>query len=74
MYRQHFGLTQHPFTNEVDSEDLFPAAAAKELQVRLGHLLEMRGIGLVTGDAGRDRKSTRLNSSHVRLSRMPSSA
>lgn len=52
MYRQHFGLTQHPFTSEVEPEDLFPAAAAKELQVRLGHLLEMRGIGLVTGDAG----------------------
>jgi type II secretory pathway predicted ATPase ExeA len=52
MYRQHFGLTQHPFTSEVEPEDLFPAQAAKELQVRLTHLLEMRGIGLVTGDAG----------------------
>jgi hypothetical protein len=35
MYRQHFGLTQHPFTNEVDPEDLFPAAATKELEARL---------------------------------------
>lgn len=52
MYRKHFGLTQHPFSNEVEPEDLFPAAAAKELEVRLAHLLEMRGIGLVTGDAG----------------------
>jgi len=52
LYRQHFGLTQHPFTSEIEPEDLFPAAAAKELEVRLGHLLEMRGIGLVTGDAG----------------------
>ena len=51
MYRQHFGLNQHPFTKEVDPEDLFPAAAAKELEVRLAHLLEMRGIGLVTGDS-----------------------
>ena len=35
-------------------------------------------VGLVGNDgrvdASRDRKSTRLNSSHVRLSRMPSSA
>lgn len=52
MYRPHFGLTRHPFSNEVEPEDLFPAAAAKELEVRLGHLLEMRGIGLLTGDSG----------------------
>lgn len=52
MYRQHFGLARHPFSNEVEPEDLFPAAAAKELAIRLQHLLEMRGIGLVTGDAG----------------------
>jgi type II secretory pathway predicted ATPase ExeA len=52
MYRQHFGLKHHPFSNEVEPEDLFPAAAAKELETRLTHLLEMRGIGLVTGDAG----------------------
>ncbi len=52
MYRHHFGLTHHPFSNEVEPEDLFPAAGAKELEVRLKHLLEMRGIGLVTGDSG----------------------
>ena len=52
MYRHHFGLARHPFSNEVEPEDLFPAAAAKELEVRLNHLLELRGIGLVTGDAG----------------------
>ena len=44
--------THHPFGNEIEPEDLFPAAAAKELEVRLAHLLEMRGIGLVTGDSG----------------------
>lgn len=52
MYRHHFGLARHPFSNEVEPEDLFPATAAKELEVRLNHLLELRGIGLVTGDAG----------------------
>lgn len=52
MYRQHFGLTQHPFTSEIEPEELFLAAAAKELEVRLTHLLDMRGIGLVTGDSG----------------------
>jgi general secretion pathway protein A len=52
MYLQHFGLTQHPFSNEVEPEDLFPATAATELEVRLTHLLDMRGIGLITGDSG----------------------
>jgi general secretion pathway protein A len=52
MYRQHFSLKHHPFTSEVEPEDLFPATAAKELEIRLTHLLDMRGIGLVTGDAG----------------------
>ena len=31
-------------------------------------------VGLVRPDTGRDRKSTRLNSSHEFVSRMPSSA
>lgn len=52
MYRHHFGLTRHPFSHEVEPEELFPATGAKEMEVRLGHLLELRGIGLVTGDAG----------------------
>jgi type II secretory pathway predicted ATPase ExeA len=52
MYRKHFGLTQHPFSNEIEPEDLFPTVASKELEVRLAHLIELRGIGLVTGDSG----------------------
>jgi type II secretory pathway predicted ATPase ExeA len=52
MYRQHFGLLAHPFTSEIEPEDLFPATSAKELEVRLAHLFELRGIGLVTGEAG----------------------
>jgi type II secretory pathway predicted ATPase ExeA len=52
MYRKHFGLTRHPFAKEIDPDDLFPTAAGAELAVRLGHLIEMRGIGLVTGESG----------------------
>jgi general secretion pathway protein A len=58
VYRQHFALTQHPFSNEVEPEELFPATAAKELEVRLNHLLEMRGVGLVTGDSGSGKTSS----------------
>ena len=50
MYRKHFGLTQHPFSNEIEPEELFLATSYKELEVRLAHLIDMRGIGLVTGD------------------------
>ena len=41
-------------------------------EVILEALAGIRGEGLGTGN--RDRKSTRLNSSHSRASRMPSSA
>jgi len=52
MYRKHFGLNRHPFSKEIAHEDLFGAAGNKELESRLGHLIEMRGIGLITGDSG----------------------
>jgi general secretion pathway protein A len=52
MYRKHFGLTQHPFAKEIAPEELFVSQAGRELEVRLGHLLELRGIGLVTGEVG----------------------
>jgi type II secretory pathway predicted ATPase ExeA len=58
MYRQHFGLAAHPFTSEIEPEDLFPATAARELEVRLAHLIELRGIGLVTGDSGSGKTCT----------------
>lgn len=52
MYRKHFGLTRHPFAKDLTPDELFVASAGRELEVRLGHLLELRGIGLVTGEAG----------------------
>jgi general secretion pathway protein A len=52
MYREHFGFTRHPFGKEIDPEELFPSAAGQELEVRLSHLIELRGIGLVTGESG----------------------
>jgi len=52
MYRKHFALTQHPFGPEIAPEDLFPSATSRELDTRLAHLLDLRGIGLITGDSG----------------------
>jgi general secretion pathway protein A len=44
MFRKHFGLSRYPFSNELESDELYPSVALKELEVRLGHLVEMRGI------------------------------
>jgi type II secretory pathway predicted ATPase ExeA len=52
MYRKHFGLLRHPFAKDLAPEELFVSNAGRELEVRLGHLLELRGIGLVTGEVG----------------------
>jgi type II secretory pathway predicted ATPase ExeA len=52
MYRAHFGFTRHPFAKDIAPEDLFGSAAAKELEARLNHLIDLRGIGLVTGESG----------------------
>lgn len=57
MYRKHFGLTRSLFTNEIETDDLFGSAALHELETRLGHLIEMRGIGLVTGESGSGKTS-----------------
>ena len=52
MYEKHFGLTRHPFGKDIETDDLFPSTSLRELEVRLAHLVELRGIGLVTGESG----------------------
>ena len=53
MYRSHFGLTICPFFDKgLKSDELFESIAAKEAHTRLQHLIALRGIGLLTGEAG----------------------
>ena len=52
MYLKHFGLTCFPFDKELSAEELFVSAQMREVATRLGHLVDMNGIGLVTGDPG----------------------
>ena len=52
MYRKYFALTAFPFDLTLEPEDLFASASLAEAQARLKHLLELRAIGLVTGEAG----------------------
>lgn len=52
MYRKHFALTQFPFDLELEPEALLASTTLAEAEARLNHLLELRAIGLVTGEAG----------------------
>ena len=52
MYLKHFAMTHFPFDNTLDAASLFGAKAQAEAEVRLNHLLELRGIGLLTGEPG----------------------
>ena len=51
-YLKHFALSRYPFDGPVEADALFAAAAQGEADVRLRHLLELRGIGLLTGEPG----------------------
>ena len=52
MYLKHFALTHFPFDHTLAATSLFAATAQAEADVRLKHLLELRGIGLLTGEPG----------------------
>jgi type II secretory pathway predicted ATPase ExeA len=52
MYLKHFALTHFPFDHTLAATALFAANAQAEAEVRLRHLLELRGIGLLTGEPG----------------------
>ena len=52
MYLRHFAFTRFPFAATLEAEHLFAFAARQEAEARLRHLLDLRGIGLLTGEVG----------------------
>ena len=52
MYRKHFAFTHYPFEPSLEPEALFASTTLAEAEARLKHLLELRAIGLLTGEAG----------------------
>ncbi len=52
MYQKHFAFTHYPFEQSLEPDDLFASATLLEAHARLEHLLDLRGIGLITGEAG----------------------
>ena len=57
MYLAHFGFTHYPFERALQPDELFASSAAREAQARLNHLIELRGIGLITGEVGSGKTS-----------------
>lgn len=57
MYLTHFGFTHYPFERALQPDELFASSAAREAQARLQHLIELRGIGLITGEVGSGKTS-----------------
>jgi general secretion pathway protein A len=57
MYLTHFGFTHYPFERALSPDELFASSAAREAQARLQHLIELRGIGLITGEVGSGKTS-----------------
>jgi type II secretory pathway predicted ATPase ExeA len=52
MYLRHFALTRFPFHDNLATDELFDSTAITEAEARLHHLLELKGIGLLTGEVG----------------------
>ena len=52
MYTHLFGLRCLPFEASVHADQTFESNAVKEATGRIRHLVERRGIGMVTGEAG----------------------
>jgi type II secretory pathway predicted ATPase ExeA len=57
MYPKHFGFTGFVFNNDIPTDEMYPSAGITEAGVRLHHLVELRGIGLITGDSGSGKSS-----------------
>ena len=49
--------THFPFDHSQTPETLFCASAQAEAEVRIKHLIELRGIGLITGESGSGKTS-----------------
>lgn len=52
MFQQHFAFTRYPFEASLAADELFDTDAMREAKARINHLLELRGLGLITGEAG----------------------
>lgn len=52
MYLNHFGLPFYPFESDIPTEEMYISCAMLELETRFDLLIQLRGIGLLTGNSG----------------------
>ena len=52
MYLRHFALTRLPFETPAHTDELYESNSRREAEARLHHLIELKGIGLLTGEVG----------------------
>ena len=52
MYKPHFALKHYPFDTTLQPDELFESDSTRQAAHRIKHLLELRGIGLLCGEAG----------------------
>ena len=52
MYLSHFALRRYPFEKTLADDELLDTATQAEARSRIRHLIELRGIGLLTGEPG----------------------
>ena len=52
MYLRHFAFTRFPFEHTLEADELYESLSRREAEARLKHLIELRGIGLLTGEVG----------------------
>ena len=52
MYLRHFAFKRLPFETPAETDELFESNARREAEARLGHLIDLRGIGMLTGEVG----------------------
>ena len=57
MYQHNFALTRLPFETPAQTDELFESNSRRESRAQLHHLIELKGIGLLTGEVG-SRKTT----------------
>ena len=72
MYLRHFAFTRLPFEAPAATDELFESGTRRDAEAKLGHLIELRGIGLLTGEveSGKTTGCRRLTS-RIRLGRNP---
>ena len=52
MYLRHFALTRLPFETPAHTDERFESSSRREAEARLHHLIELKGIGLMTAEVG----------------------